>query len=65
MAVKANGAKLDWFAYWFGVEYWKDGIRVTERCEDLAEAEALAGTFGGNVKLRAVYVTDWFDASHA
>lgn len=59
MAVKANGAKLEWTAYEYGVKQ-DDGHVV--RVSSPEEAKKMIRNFGGSPVFRAAYVTEWWDA---
>jgi hypothetical protein len=60
MAVKANGAKLEWYRYDFAVIFDSGFILP---CDDIEEAYKIAESREGKAKFRAVYVTEWQDAS--
>jgi hypothetical protein len=59
MALAANGAKLQWYAYEYGVQH-HDGKVVKLGTPE--EALKMVRNFGGKPVFRAVYTTEWMDA---
>lgn len=59
MAIVANGAKLQWEAYEYGVKQ-DDGHVVKVGSPE--EAKKVVRNFGGSPVFRAVYATEWMDA---
>ena len=58
MATMVNGSKIEWGGYEYGVYL---GNRVTPFA-DYDQAKQYAEHYGGNLKMRPVYLGDWFDA---